>query len=321
MFELFFVSYLYSKKTKNKIYKHQMLAIYFNLSLLTFKISVIIISFFSKKEYFLYTKNPVLIPIGISIYLVLIFIRSFVNLKIKWLIDDKYFPSNKILMVYGFIGSLISLLIIIISSLINHYNSNILMEDFDDLISKINNNTKNNSTIYYFDNAIDFNWYNLKILPEIPVVLLGIILFFFYKYFYILIIKNLSPVHIVIAYPIYVIIKKLIFPIYTFCIDKNFFVKGYDSDMEKIYIIDLIGDIISLFAVLIYFEIIEINCCGLSFYTKKNKRIRGDNELDKIKKKDNNNMEEEEKKNVKSGLIINRNDSFVPNQKKEDDDS
>ena len=49
-----------------------------------------------------------MIPIGILIYLILAIIRSFVILAIKKINDHVFISQNKILMIYGLMGAIIS---------------------------------------------------------------------------------------------------------------------------------------------------------------------------------------------------------------------
>jgi hypothetical protein len=246
---------------KIEIYRHQILAILINIIPCFLKIFAIILAFhndFHKNETF-YVKTPLFIPIGIILFWILITLRSYINSKIKWYMDLKYISENKLLMYYGVIGALICLIICLIATVnecrISHWS-------FYSSICKVTLDEKE----YYIENfSIYFSKFKgIEILAELANILLGITAFFFNKYFYILIIKCLTPVYVVFSIPIFYFFQKSILLINTLFWEHKCFEKENNIIYIK-FILDISGDFVSLIGFLIYLEIIIFNCCGLNF--------------------------------------------------------
>ena len=106
-----------------------------------------------------------------------------------------------------------------------------------------------------------------------------VILFFFNKYFAILIIKFFTPVHLIISFPIYYIIQKIVLIINTLIREHSFFNETNFKFKTEKFILDLTGDIVSIIGFFIYLEIIEINFCKLNYNLRRYIIIRGNNEL------------------------------------------
>ena len=273
----------------------------------------------------IYTKNSSLfIPFGIAIYLILIFVRSFVNSKLKWYMDLKYVSPNKLLIYYGIIGASVCFLVSFISSFkecdsttkysyehdkaifaeyICKVNKTNICEIINDSIknnifninfldNKTNNETlfKNTShlehTQYYFENfLLYFQKFNgIEILKEFSIIILGMIFFFFDKYFSILVIKNLTPVHITFTIPIIYIIQKFFMVLNTLIIDQKYF-KTDDRYKWKKYFCDFVGDFFSIFGFLIYLEIIVLKIFSLDYNIRANITRRSFGESYGINKK------------------------------------
>jgi hypothetical protein len=283
MVEIIIITYLNAYMFKKQIYKHQKLAIWFNIFPCLLKVITIILSLFdSNKEYpILYNEKRIYIPIGIIVYLILITLRSYVNSKIKWYMDLKYISASKLLMFYGLIGAIIYILIGIISSLVECYDT----KDFElsDYICKVPFNDKENSlnitSKKYFENFFYYykiisgkyntDYSSLEILYEMIVVLSGTIAFFFQKYFAILVIKFLTPVHLIVSIPIFNFFQKLVLLIYNWS-RKKLHIKSKIKYIVAKFILDFSGDFLSFLGFLIYFEIIELNCRKCSYNIKKN---------------------------------------------------
>ena len=126
MVELLIITYLNSYMFKTEIYKHQKFAIWINMISGLFKVSTIILSLFddNKEEMpVLYNVNKLLIPIGIIIYLILIILRSYINIKIKCFMDLNYISHSQLLIFYGLIGTISCALITVISTFIKCNNN------------------------------------------------------------------------------------------------------------------------------------------------------------------------------------------------------
>ena len=127
MFELIILSLLNKLVFyNNKIYRHQILAIILTIIPAILKILSIKEAFYDdtdeKNNYtgnlpVYYKKNSLYrIPFGIFFYLLLISLRSCVNLILKWYMDLKYISHNQILTVYSGIGTLVYGLICLLTT-------------------------------------------------------------------------------------------------------------------------------------------------------------------------------------------------------------
>jgi hypothetical protein len=282
MIELLIISYINSKIFNNSIYKHQKLVFILNIIPCILKILTIILSFYEDNEdsediedskengdneEILYKKEPIYL-IGIIVYLILIILRSYVNTKIKWLMDLKYISLSRLLLLYGLIGIIMSSVACTITTFISCSN----------LLCKIK---KSEDEKYYFDN---FDVYFTKFtefkglktkekIIEIIIKIIGAITFFFNKYFSLLIIKHLSPVYVIFSFPIFFFLKKIILILNTFIFEGSFFAESETISNAKFFL-DLSSDIISVFGFLIYLEIIVLNFCKFNYNIKYNIILR-----------------------------------------------
>ena len=310
-FELLILSFISNKMLKYKLYSHQKLAIYFNSDLCITKMIVIILSFCDENSnrYLWYTEDPFLkVFFGIIIYFVLISIRSYVNTKIKVYMDLKYISAKKLLILYGFCGTIIYTIICLITTSVECTTSSIFSYNANCSISNsslTNNNcsqnynknfAKNfvckvpfnntivfgdsqiifskNENIYYFDNFdIYFKTFKnsdaLEILKEIIIILFAGTTYFYYKYFCLMIIKFLSPIHYIFSNEIYFSFKKIALPIYTLFNEKSFFIKESIKYIIPKYILDTSGDFLSLIGFLVFLELIELNFCDFNINLRR----------------------------------------------------
>jgi len=161
-----------------------------------------------------------------------------------------------------------------------HTNSTKNIADYFCEIQEINNIT-NNKTIYktinettkylanfkfYFTNFINIG----EVLFEILAVSFGAISFFFYEYFSLMIIKYLSPIHLMYTIPLFYSMKKIILTIYvSLSKDKDKIIIYSNEIFKAKFILDSIGDIFCIISNLIYLEILELNFCNLNYNLKK----------------------------------------------------
>ena len=270
MLELLIINFFNTKIFHKTLYIHQKFSLAFNIIPCILKIITIILSFINSEENEknkkrqIYIENIYLIPLGIIIYLILLSIHSYSITKIKWLMDLRYISLNKILLVYGLIGTITYFIFCLITTFLKCPSA------FNEIICKINYDNKNN---YYLENF--FSYYNqiktnnLEIIYEILVNFIGVSSFILNKYFSLLIIKKLSPIHIIFITPIYFFIKKIILPLNTLIFEGNYFLEDVMGEKIAIYFLDIIGDVFSLIGFMIFFEIIELNFCGLNYDIKK----------------------------------------------------
>ena len=156
-----------------------------------------------------------------------------------------------------------------------------------------------NITYYYFESFLLYfqKFKDVEILKELSIILLGMILFFLDKFFSILVIKNLTPVHITFSIPIIYILQKLLMVINTIIFDNQYF-RTNDYYKKKKYICDVLGDFFSVLGFLIYLEIIVIKIFNLDYNIKVNISRRSFGESYGINKKpinENENDNDEEK--------------------------
>ena len=229
MFELIRISLLSAKIFKLEIYSHQKFVLIFNLIPIIFKIITIILSFKSNEDNesnnkykdnngnlkFLYLVYWFLIPLSLFIYIPLITIKSYVYIKMKWLMDLKYISVHKLLLYYGFIGAFLYSIICIISTF---YECKVSTDDNTNIYDYICGFKDDDNQKIYFENYSLYFKISSKleqILLEILALILGIITFFYYKYFSVMIIKFLTPVHLILISPMYFFFFKLVLIIYN----------------------------------------------------------------------------------------------------------
>ena len=296
MFELMFLTILNSKIYKVQIFKHQIFAIILSLFSSILKIGSIYISFIDNDDNYkgnlpiYYEKNlpAISITFGIHVYFLLIFLRAYLNLKLKWYMNKKFFSPNKLIIYFGSMGTIIYLIICIISNLFQckesfppSNNNNI---DFKNYICRVNktNYINNNYTHYYLENfSIYFDKYiNAKeIMREILVILLCFISFFGKQYSSILVISNLTPAHVIFSIPIVFFFQKIVLTSYTTIEVGHIFADSNNKNKTNKFLLDLLGDILSIVGFLIYLEIIILSLCKYDYNIKSNIISRSYTEL------------------------------------------
>jgi hypothetical protein len=329
MLELIFLSIFSYKILHIKIYAHQIVAMILTVFPLLLKLVTIILSFFDEKrndkEYdkynredigleIPYVKNALLIPIGIAIYSCPIVLKAYISTKIKWYMDKKYISSYKILILYGMMGTLFYSILCIISTFNECEKTYDPTKNVVDYFCDVRdvqpiNTTLNETTKYlanyklYFTSTTNIG----EILFEILAVLLGASGFFFYKYFCLMIIKYLSPIHLMFAIPPFYLVAKLFMLAYTYLYyrtgDAN---KFNNNDIFQIkFILDSFGDIFCIISNLIYLEILELNFCNLNFNLRKSIIDRGlldvygdDDENDFFNEENEQNQEENKNEDI-----------------------
>ena len=342
MFELFILWLLNTFWLKEEVYTHQIIAIILNLISAVTKILSIIISFNDKNndnDYtgnlpIFYKKDPfVIIPVGITIYTILIIVRPIVNLRIKRYMDLYYISPNKIITAYGILGTIICLFICILSTKFSCNDDLKQIKNVDDTLIIPNTTNILNISVYickvyiylnkthintsYFENYEVFgNNFNdpefqefENIFIEILVIIFSIISFFGKDYFSILVIKSLTPMHVIFSTPIFFFLQKVIMVIFTFFYNlfkstgHYYIFKTNNSIKLQKLLYDLIGDLFSIVSFLIYLEIIVFKCKKLNYNTRLNIIKRGNKETNRrIDSSINNEIFEESEEH--SSLLI-----------------
>ena len=280
MFELFFFIILNSILFNMQIYNHQLLASFINIFSLILKIVSIALTLNSEERYakfendlpILYTIKSYILIAGLLLYLLLILFRSYVNIQLKWLIEKKFISINKILVVYGFIGLICSAIGILASSPVScakefYQRSKDNNYKIFDYICKFN---ETNSTKEYLTNFNDYFFDSDKKWEyETAAILFWAITFSLFKYCSLMIIKNLSPAHLIFSIPIAFFFQKIISIIYSVK-DLKFF-KKESKEIHRIkFSLDILGDVIAVVALLIYLEIIVLHFGNFDYNIKVN---------------------------------------------------
>ncbi len=319
MFELLIITYLTSYIFKSKIFKHQKLSIWLNIFPCLLKIITIILTFFPRDNnlHILY-KNTIYIPIGFILYIILITFRSVVNAKIKWLMDLRYISVSRLLRLYGIVGTIVCTIVCTITTFMPYkkYNNTNNDTNLFNYMCKIPFNSTNaakektNETIelylesfsYYYNTIfgkMGIESYNkMEILYEIIIIISGIITFFFNKYFSLLVIKYLTPVHVIFSFPIYFFIEKTALISVDVILGKFLLKKKGNEKIKNKFILDTIGDCFSFLGFLIYLEIIELNFRKFNYNLRRKIKERSLEEYQSVEKLGpliNNNNDEEEK--------------------------
>ena len=258
MFELLIISYINAKMFKLKIYRHQMLAIFFNSFIcLLFRLPSFILSFSLKDKNSLYKKSNWFIVLGLIIYVIIITIRSYSYAKMKWFIDLKYISLTKLLISIGFIGIFVSSISCIIQTNIKCS----LKFNF----CEVEKDNMEGPKDHYLDNFIIYNEnvskleFPKEIIIEICVILLGMICKFCALYYNMLILKFLTPVHIIFDSSLYYFIIKIIALVYNKININYFFDENENVAKLKFlrFILDILVNFFAIFGFLIYLELIE----------------------------------------------------------------
>ena len=267
-FELIFVSLIYSRLFLSKILSHQKLGMAISIivgSLL--KIYSISLTLTSDADIF-YNKYRWLISFVI-IYFALIILRSYVNTQIKIFFDLKYISQRVLLTSYGISG-------VIILGLTGLFTSNVPCSE------KLRNYVCNfdyEGNLYY-DNFDSYYESGKNMLVRLIVIFLGLVTFFFDKYYSTLIIKLYSPIHVIFSFPIEYFLGKFYLLIFT----AIFFREDLFREKNKIskFLTDEFGDTFSIIGFLIYLEIIELHFCNLDYNLKNNIINRSNDEIKEL---------------------------------------
>ena len=257
-FELIIISLIYSKYFSFKIYKHQKVAMALSICLGSIlKIYNITISLTAREDK-IYSRYSYVF-FFIILYFAIITARSYVNTQIKVFMDLKFISQRTLLIFYGITGTILCLIVGLITTYSPCPNNDAMKK----YICKVE--YKNN---IYYDNLYSYIESYKNFLVRLIVIVLSMISFFSIKFFYTLIIKIDTPIHVIFSFPIQFFIEKTFLLIFT----AIFFLQELFKTKEQLkkFLLDESGDITSILGFLIYLEIIELNFCNLNFNLKKN---------------------------------------------------
>ena len=266
MLELPLLSYFNLAYFKFEIYRHHKLVIYLNLIICGIVKIIYLIKNYNDNHcesvFKCYNENWGVIPLGIITYFIIMISRAFALNEIKVLMQYKYISPIKLLIIYGIIGAIITTIIGLISSF---FECNSINSSLDLKICKIKYSIDNKEK-YFLENFK--KWPNdfsktKNIILEIFLLLFGMFIYFFYRLFYILIIRSLNAIHIIFSNLIYTSLLIWV---------------GYINEHNiQSYILayKIIIQIIIIFGLLIYLEIIELDFCNLNYDVKEKIIERG----------------------------------------------
>jgi len=290
MFELLFISFIASKILKIEIYIHQKIGIFINT--LCCLILGILRFIYAREDQSdnLNVKYVWFIPISIIIYIFIISSTSYIYTKIKFYMDLQFISHTKLLILYGIIGFLFSIIACTIETFFkcagseteffckvyfdtttsaksanNIYNNEI---GTNNRIHIYNENNINNKSRYienfliFIDDFLKINSKEKSI--EIILMFFGMISYYFSLYFDILVIKYLTPMHFIFCNLIYLFLIEIAELI------KNIIIESFDPKI----LYNISPFICSFIGFLIYLEIIELNFCNLNYNLKKYINIR-----------------------------------------------
>ena len=216
-----------------------------------------------------------IIPIIIISFLLIDFMKDYSYCKIKWLLDFKFISPVKLLIYYGFFGSIIYFILSIISSFIKcaekKDNNNI---KYIDSICKINKNDSNNKIIYFYDS---FSFYFKKLWRKdrssitnffyIILILLRIITCFLKDLFSFLVIQKLNPIFYIYSISIFYFFSESVKHI------TNYITIG-PKNFQNYELFAALAELFNILGTIYYLELIEFTFCGLNDNVKNNILIR-----------------------------------------------
>ena len=262
-FELIFVSIIHSKIFQIKIYSHQKLGVAISVivgSIL--KIYSISLTLLYGDTKVFYNKYRPLITFALF-YFLLITLRSYVNTEIKIFLDIKYISQRVLLISYGIAGAVLCFFAAIFTSSVSCP---------DALVGYVCKKEHDNK--FYYDDIRNYYESINNFLVRLIVIVLGMITFFSYMYFYTLVIKFYTPVHVIFSFPIKFFLEKTFLLILSalFFIDQLF----REQQQWKKFLLDETGDIVAITGFLIYLEMIELHFCKLDFNIRRKIMERGE---------------------------------------------
>jgi len=284
--ELPFFSFFNYKLLKIKIYNHHKFALYLSvISCLSTKLMSLLIYKFSENfQDLVYNKHSFLYSIGILSYLIILIIRAYTLTELKIFMDYRYISPNKLLIITGILGLLINIIIMLISS----YNKCSTFDDIDIHLCNVDyfnlNNTSNREEAYFENIFIYFKILNdsinidryYEIIIEVFTCFFGILIHFCYTYFYFLVIKYLTTIHVIFYSLVYSFSVRIVSLIISHATNTNFSKSPFSL---PIFIFTGISDICSGFGICVYCEIFELNFCNFNYNLRRNIIRRGEEDL------------------------------------------
>ena len=275
MIELIIMAYLNHKMFNIQIYRHQKLSLYLISIPFILKTITVVFMFCDENNYFkddvinykynenknllksLFVAHWWLFPIAMILYFIKMVIDSYIILNIKKIMDFKYVPVNKLLLLYGLFGILYISIFSSITTFISCGKKDNNIYDIYEYICKVVD--KNNDNRYIENYKVYFTG---KYVKDLLYTLIGAIAYNIYTFFFFQTIKYFNPVYKSFSWPLIFFIHKLIL-IYQINNDESI------KYLNASFFLDLSSDISAIIAFLIFLEIIELNFCGLNKNLRK----------------------------------------------------
>ena len=272
MFEMLYYELFHSRLFKTKIYRHHIFSFIFILSSTCILKSVnIIINFANNTDDAKFFENRKwLIPTSIIVYFLFRVFKTYTFSNIKYYFDKRVISITNFMLIYGIFGFISTLIGALISTLVPCGD-----DTLPELSKKICSITENNLTSYYFDS---YSIYHEKLsskyfTAKIFIIIIRSALNFASTQYIFAIYKNLSPIYYICMNRLNVLILIILWFI-------NSLINNDNSDTYKTTnIIDIVLLVFYLLGSIIYLEFIELNFCGLNFYTKRNIKRRANTEF------------------------------------------
>ena len=263
IFEMFYYELYHSYLFKTKIYKHHIFSFIFILSTGSLLKSIIIIINFANDtdnaQFF--DNRKWLIPTSLIFYFLFRIFKVYTWGNIKYYFNKKMIEISNFLLYYGIIGAIITTIGAIISTYVP-CGDNTLPE----LSKNVCSFTNNNQTIHYFDS---YNIFHEKLSEEyytarIFFLIMRSILNFGSNYYIYVICEKLSPLYYICLHRLNVLVLRIL-DFISYFINNN-----YNKTYTFIRIFETLTSVFYILGSIVYLEFIELNFCGLNFYTKRN---------------------------------------------------
>lgn len=281
MIFLLIVSYINSKMFKLVTYKHQKLAMYFNLiTSFIFQLSSFILAMIYREALYekenIYIKNNFrlwLFLSGLIILFVYVYISAYTFSKIKWFMDLKQVSLTKLLMIYSLLGIFIN---IIYCAILTYIKCEGGMGKYLCKILDNDNNLYFENIFLFFNNISNIYRENIiYLIIIIFIIFVDMILYSLYNFLFYLVLKNLNPEFYIFAD----FITQAFIDIIEVFIYK---IKESNKILLIKFFLSIIGYFLGFIGFLVYSEIIELNFCGLNYNLRR--KIIGRSIEDSIRK-------------------------------------
>ena len=273
MFEMLYYELYHSWLFKTKLYRHHIYSLIGILSsCFIVKTISIIIKMTEDEKYAdeFYFERKWFIPISMVIYFLFRIFKAYTYGNLKYYFDKRVYKISSFILFYGIFGLLATLIGAITSTYVSCGD-----ETLPELSKKLCPYSLNNQTIFYFDN---YSIYYGKLskyffAARIVFLILQKILNYASTYYTYEIFKKLSPIYFICTNRLNVLTLNILW------FFSDLINKGTLGDISiKQDICDFIIYDCYIIGSIIYLEFIELNCCGLNFYTKRNIKRRANND-------------------------------------------